>query len=762
MDFRKIPTSSQPAYTWLWNSTITREGIKKQIDEMYDNGIRAFYVLGEPENFRPTLRRTHLSPEYLSDEYLHLVRYAYEYAKEKGMYTWLYNEGGFPSGMACGKIRDKFPHLAMKELIKTTAGEYMIEDTCGALDRIRTDIAKRETTDEFIHTTHEAYKRVFGGALGSDITMMFDDEAYMGRWTDGLDEMFEQKYGYSMVPYLPYISGDKTPITERESRAVSDYTMLCGELVRDNYFIPMKQWLNKHNMLSTGHLDLDNQTDGGKVRRYGNVMATMRAFDAPGVDVIWSQITYPKDGKCCFEGNEFWVRCASSAARQHGKSLCISESFAVYGSHITPEEMRFVVNFQAVRGISRFNFMVVSYDRESAMACQYRPNFIKENPGMDMLSEINDYTARISHILESGKAEVKTALYCPYRSISGGGDIGKAAASEYEKLGHMLEHAGVDFDIIDEDFVRTACVKDDVLCGEFIKYKNVFVPSGALEDAIVTEKLSAIPSEIVPCIKRENPALLSRKVSFEDGTYAYLICNTSNDTIEEKISFAANGNVYKVDLEDGSFVCTGVETKNGEVCVSVSLLRGEMAVFYVSGKKENAKQEAECTYLSEIIDMTARVVREFGFGEKGILNTVYENGKNIPVFHLWDEGFSGEVEYKTILNNITSENILLDLGDVRHFARIHVNGETVAEKTMPPYRVELHGVKSGDELKILVANTAANVCARTDYFSRQDIADVGPYHEKLVVVEEKATAGGLLGPVKLYMKNEKTKGEQRK
>ncbi|MBQ6697818.1 MAG: hypothetical protein IJN09_02115, partial [Oscillospiraceae bacterium] len=328
MNFKDIPVKSQPAYTWLWNSTITREGIKKQIDEMYGNGIRAFYVLGEPENFRPGVRNTHLSPEYLSDEYLQLVRCAYECAKEKGMYTWLYNEGGFPSGMACGKIREKKPHLAMKELVKTESGEYTAEDTCGPMDRIRTDIAKRETTDDFINMTHEGYKQVFGDVLGSDVTLMFDDEAYMGSWTDGLDALFEEKYGYDITAYLPYISGEKMPGTEKESRAVSDYTMFCGELVRENYFIPMKKWLNSHNMLSTGHLDLDNQTDGGRVRRYGNVMETLRAFDAPGVDVIWSQITYPENGRCCFEGNEFWTRCASSAARQQGKSLCISESFA--------------------------------------------------------------------------------------------------------------------------------------------------------------------------------------------------------------------------------------------------------------------------------------------------------------------------------------------------------------------------------------------------------------------------------------------------
>ena len=85
---------------------------------MYESGIRAFYILGEPENFRPHARRTHLSPRYLSEEYIDLVYYAFERAEARGMYTWLYNEGGFPSGMACGKIRQEHPELAMKLIFK--------------------------------------------------------------------------------------------------------------------------------------------------------------------------------------------------------------------------------------------------------------------------------------------------------------------------------------------------------------------------------------------------------------------------------------------------------------------------------------------------------------------------------------------------------------------------------------------------------------------------------------------------------------------
>ncbi len=53
--FREISVEYEPVYCWLWNSTVTKDGIRSRIDEMLRAGIKAFYVLGEPKNFRLTL-----------------------------------------------------------------------------------------------------------------------------------------------------------------------------------------------------------------------------------------------------------------------------------------------------------------------------------------------------------------------------------------------------------------------------------------------------------------------------------------------------------------------------------------------------------------------------------------------------------------------------------------------------------------------------------------------------------------------------------
>ena len=65
-----------PVYIWVWNDVCTREVIDSQLAEMQRLGIRAFYILPEPKEFRPHSMPTNLSPDYLSAAYFDLCAYA--------------------------------------------------------------------------------------------------------------------------------------------------------------------------------------------------------------------------------------------------------------------------------------------------------------------------------------------------------------------------------------------------------------------------------------------------------------------------------------------------------------------------------------------------------------------------------------------------------------------------------------------------------------------------------------------------------------
>ena len=788
MDFKNIPVERQPAYTWLWNTTATREEIKKQIDEMYESGIRAFYILGEPERFRPTRRRTHLSPEYLSDAYIELVYYAFELAKEKGMYTWLYNEGGFPSGMACGKVIDLRPDLIQRQVLEreytlpagtpyernadvlvsfcdgirlkegdTFSQDRQISDLCDAPmpTDIQSDIARTETTELFLKLTHEALKSRFGDAMGRDVTMMFDDEAFMGTWSEGLDKLFFEKYGYDLLDYLPYVIGSPAfvPETDAQRRAKIDYSMLCGDLVRENYFAVMRKWLNENGMLSVGHLDLDHAAIQSNFKKYGNSLKMLREFDVPGVDVIWSQISYPDaSGKSCrdpiFEANEFFPRLASSAANQQGHSVCLSESFAVYGAHVTPEEMRYIVNYQAVRGISLYNFMVISLDRKGVMCYQYRPNFIGESVGMDTLSEINDYTARISHILQSSRPEIRTALYYPQRTICADGEFERETIESYMALGDMLERKGVSFDIIDEDLVLGGRIENGALVCENVVYENVFVPVGAYELPEVLSKLALVNKEIAPCIERKNPKIIARKVIFEGGDEGYFIVNTAAEAVSDTVTIHSARTPYRIDLHSGETYDLPHKRQGDAISFAADLLRGEGMMVFLSDTAQQAKEDAQIGEAYALAFDRAYINREYSI-KQGPHNEYFAEGERPIGLGEWEKHFSGEATYVFHADGIEDGDYMLDLGEVRHSEKICVNGKKACEKTMPPYRMRLNDLKSGDEIRICVANTIANVCHDAEFFSTEHPHDVGPYHARMITFECNAPAGGLLGEVKI-------------
>ncbi|MBR5871484.1 MAG: hypothetical protein IKZ09_10670, partial [Clostridia bacterium] len=731
-------------------------------------------------------------------EYVDLVYHAYAYAKEKGMYTWLYNEGGFPSGFAGGLVREADPSLGIRAIgarnralaadepyvpsgdalaaylgdERIMAGQTFAEavtvteyaDVEGDAPRCtRTDNASRRNVELFLQLTHEKLKSRFGDAMGTDVTLVFDDEAFMGTWTPGLDKLFSDKYGYDMLDYLPYIARRAAPQTEAQARAVSDYHMLCGELVRDNYFLPMKEWLNAHNMKSVGHLDNENAMKH-IFNRYGDSMELFRSFDIPGVDVIWSQITYPHpDGKCCKDrpydrdnGNfEFFPRLASSAAHQCGHSAALSESFAVYGSHVTPEEMRFVVNFQAVRGISLFNFMVISLDRSSAMCLQYRPNFNPTNPGMDTLHAINDYTARLSAILQNSTPDVTTALYYPYRTVGACGKWGEEASRTFVDLGHALEDAGVAFDIIDEALVRDAVLDNGALLYNGVRYENVFVPAGvSMEFPDVLAKMHACGHEMIPVMKRSRRDIHGRHLYFSDGTEGYFICSAAGETVSDTVRLAGGGIPYAVDPETGALCAVEYRREGAEIVLPITLLRGEGLMLILSEERSDACPMYRETERCDLVLTDAYISRRYSLdAQAGPQNTYFDadHGEHPAGLGLWNAAYSGEATYcfrvEALPNLPDGGKYVLDLGEVHHFARIFRGDAQIGEVIMPPYRITLSEIAVGDLLRVVVANTTANVCHDDPFFETVEQHYVGAYHENMKKVEANAPAGGLIGPV---------------
>ena len=212
--FRSPEASCAPVYIWVWNDVCTREIIDNQLDEMLRLGIRAFYILPEPEEFRPGSMPTRLSPEYLSEEYFELCAYAIDKAVTLGMVCWIYDEGGWPSGSACGRVVRDHPEYS-------SGGSYP-------------DLLNKNATEYFIEITHEKY-----ASATKNFTAVFTDEpkAPMTPFNERLCDKYEKIYGESVLPYRALIEKKEEP-TEENVHILQRWYDLCSRAFCENYLLP--------------------------------------------------------------------------------------------------------------------------------------------------------------------------------------------------------------------------------------------------------------------------------------------------------------------------------------------------------------------------------------------------------------------------------------------------------------------------------------------------------------------------------------------
>ncbi len=785
-----------PVYVWVWNDICTKTIIDNQLSEMQNLGIRAFYILPEPKNFRPDSMPTNLYPEYLSEEYSELCTYAVRKGKELGMRCWIYDEGGWPSGSACGKVIKDRPEYA-RQVLKFSEhsfcqGEVYEKSSSDVLasfiddrsmidsgymfseDAVVTeyytekensdypDLLNKKATEYFIEITHEKYTL-------DNITAVFTDEpkASLYSFNNELAELFEKKYGESVLPYLPLIARKAAP-TEENVHILQRWYDLCSKMFCENYLLPCRKWANDHGLAFTGHMDVDHRPDGcinGGANF--NLMRALRCLDIPGVDVIWRQLC-PENmiiDKNEMNGyNGFFPRYASSAAAHNGSKLAMSEIFGVAGAAVTYDIMRFIVGYQAVRGITVFNPFNFPLGRKGALLAQELPVFTENQPYYKFFSQFNRYVERMSYISSLGERVCSTGLYYPVSDFQGGlyADV---MAEKFDILGRTLEDMLVDFDIIDDDAIQLSHgVDKGSLCIGNAVYKHIVIPEGAFIPEDTQNMLNRFvrgggrvlhcPSEIEPVISVDGEGIRAMHRKAENAEI-YFLFREKGHTGEYKVHLPSTDG-YLLDLTNGELQHFDIE--NG--ILKLSLATGETAVILLTDEQLNAESKKEFRVKNDIGDsFMFRKELELSFDENGFRNIKHSENE-VPVrLGNWDylvgNDYSGSCVYETtfiIPDEKTEREAEIDLGEVHYSADVFLNGQHIGSAIMPPYRLRIPcGVlKKENKLKIVVTNTSANLYVHTDYFDKWKTEELSPYFAGELEYAKDFVSGGLYGPVALY------------
>ena len=374
---------------WAWNGKLTEEELLRQIDIFRQMGFSGFFMHS----------RTGLETEYLGEEWFRLINRCADYAAEKGMEAWLYDEDRWPSGSAGGMVTKteeyRASFLETREYTAQEWAEYpgtekdvasfaiVFED--GDMRKVRplkrkelpekdetavvfgvilaecsdnyneftyVDTMSRPAVEQYIQLTHERYARECGARLGESIPGIFTDEPHRGPlfsvfsggketavpYTPALFAEFKKRFGYDLKERLPELFFRYTG--EELSAASRDYIELCQELFLENFAQPIQNWCHENKLLFTGHVLHEDSLTAQTVMQ-GSLMRFYEYMDYPGVDVLT-------------EKNDNWwiVKQIASVARQLDKKWVLSELYGCTGWQMDLEDYKQVGDWQALFGIN--------------------------------------------------------------------------------------------------------------------------------------------------------------------------------------------------------------------------------------------------------------------------------------------------------------------------------------------------------------------------------------------------------------------------
>ena len=465
-----------------------------------------------------------------------------EAAGERGMGVWLYDEKGYPSASADGLTMLGHPEYEARGLteIRTEGGIWTRPDTfekivyacrddgspvpfdenraegadrvyvvrpvfegshaqkCGWGPRRYPNLMDREAVAAFLRCTYDRYSDKT--AQFSRFEAVFTDEpslmsAYVNcgvpmpyvfvPWAEELPEVFCRMHGREFWNDLPVLFSRRERFEEGKLR----FWRTVAKMTEDAYFGQIKAWCASHGIAFSGHCLLEEHLSM-HVPLYGDLMRQLKAFDWPGVDML--------------TGNPetYWrylamaARYAGSAARMTGKTARVMVEICPIADQTQDRDFTFA-------------------EQRGTMALLFRAgiNHINSYLSHDRLGEdFPLYAAmfgRAAYCLRGARFLGNIGVYYPIETAQGyyypdvvginNGpslpDAIRLAEKTLMELNGSLGAAGLDYTLIDGDWIREADLSDGVLSANGLAVSALIMPAVRWLDGDVRAKLAAFEAE---------------------------------------------------------------------------------------------------------------------------------------------------------------------------------------------------------------------------------------------------------------------------
>lgn len=491
-----VENKYKPIPFWSWNGELKKEELLEQIEWMRQTENGGFFMHA----------RSGLKTEYLSDEWMECIEACADAAGD--MQAWAYDENGWPSGFAGGKLlereedRDRFLTHKIGDFDPDARVNYCMDG--GKLTRTDTpvpgkqylsvtdhsagstaDILNPAVTEKFISLTHEVYKERMGEAFAKKIVGFFTDEPQYQRWgtsyTTMVEDYFRTRYGEDIWDSIGLLFVEAEGYRAFRYR----YWKAMQHLMLNNFAKKVYDWCHSNGMQFTGHY-VEETSMGNQLMCCAGVMPFYEYLDIPGIDWLSRGGT----------GNELAPRQVGSAACQLGKEQVITESFGCCGHHVTPQDLRRLVGFQYVNGANLLCQHLIPYAENGNRKRDHPAHYCTKNPWVkEDFGAFNLYVSRLGKLLANSTEQVRVAVLHPIRSAyfdykreAPGFNIQKQD-EQLQKDCRMLSENGINYHFLDETLLEKHGFVDGkkIGCGK-CSYDYLILPHILTMD-ISTEKL---------------------------------------------------------------------------------------------------------------------------------------------------------------------------------------------------------------------------------------------------------------------------------
>ncbi len=488
----------KPIPFWSWNAKLEPDELCRQIDWMKENGIGGYFMHA----------RGGLKTEYLSEEWMQCIGACGDHGEATGMDSWIYDENGWPSGFAGGKLLDDpencdcyLEHtsgafdpaatvsyrVTEDRLIRVSAdggGEYF--NVYVRRSASTADILNPEVVDKFLELTHRAYKKRFGDDFKQKFRGFFTDEPQYQRWgtpyTTVLEDYFRQTYDVDIFDQLGLLFLKKEGYRTFRYR----YWKAMQELMLRAFAEMTYNWCEENGVEMTGHY-VEEGGLGFQMACCAGIMPFYEFEHIPGID--WLGRT---------TNNELAARQVTSVAAQLGRRQILTESFGCCGWDVTPTDLKRILDFQFVGGVNLLCHHLMPYAEYGQRKRDYPAHYSAVNPWVRRdFKTFNQYATRLGYMIAESDEAVNVAVLHPIRSVyfDYQRDEGESGES-VSKYNHVflndlrsMSQYGVNYHLVDETLLARHGFVDgaQIGCGK-CRYDYLVLPHVRTMDN-TTEKL---------------------------------------------------------------------------------------------------------------------------------------------------------------------------------------------------------------------------------------------------------------------------------